>query len=154
MALNRDFSDLFVALNTAGVEYLVVGGYALAAHGAPRFTKDIDVWVKCTPENAQRVWSALQVFGAPLDRLTVRDLESLGTVFQVGMAPNRIDILTNIDGVAFEEAWPRRMDGTYGPHPIQLIGREDFLRNKKASGRTQDLADIEALLRMEPPPHV
>ncbi len=148
MALNPDFRDLFAALNDAGSEYLVVGGYALAAHGAPRYTKDLDVWVHCTADNARRVWTALEGFGAPLGQLSLVDLETPGTVYQVGVAPSRIDILTHIDGVVFAEAWPRRIPGNYGDQPIQLIGRVDFLRNKTASGRLQDLADIEALQRM------
>lgn len=148
MALNPDFRDLFAALNGAGAEYLVVGGYALAAHGAPRYTKDLDIWVRCTTGNAKRVWAALEEFGASLGQLTLADLETLGTVFQIGVAPSRIDILTHIDGVVFDEAWPLRIDGNYGDQPIQLIGRNEFLRNKAAAGRLQDLADIEALNRM------
>jgi hypothetical protein len=148
MALNRDYRDLFAALNGTGAEYLVVGGYALAAHGAPRYTRDLDIWVRSSSDNAKRVWAALEEFGAPLGQLTLNDLESLGIVFQIGVAPSRIDVLTEIDGVTFEEAWPHRIAGDYGGQSIDLIGREEFLRNKKASGRLQDLADIEAVHRM------
>src|SRR6266508_3067940 len=104
MPVNPDFRDLFAALNAAGAEYLLVGGYALAVHAAPRFTKDLDVWVNPTPENAARVHEALRWFGAPLGELRVEDLSTSGIVFQLGVPPNRIDVLTAIDGVSFPDA--------------------------------------------------
>lgn len=112
MAINPDFSDLFASLNAAGARYLLVGSYALAIHAQPRFTKDLDVWVSPDPENAHRVISALTEFGAPMASLTVADLAAPGLVFQIGIPPNRIDILTAIDGMSFDEAWspPRRGD--------------------------------------------
>ncbi len=148
MALNPDFRDLFASLNAAGAEYLVIGAYALAAHGAPRFTKDLDLWVRPTPENAQRVWSALEAFGAPLGSLRVEDLHTPGLVFQMGIAPNRIDLLTAPDGVEFGGAWEHRVPSRYGDQSISVLGKAELIQNKQATGRIQDLADIEALKRM------
>ncbi|MFL5264598.1 MAG: hypothetical protein ACJ79L_19540, partial [Anaeromyxobacteraceae bacterium] len=103
MLLNHDFRDLFAELNAAGAEYLLVGGYALAYHHAPRSTGDLDVWIRSTPENAARVLRALASFGAPLSEVTAQDLSTPGLVFQMGVRPCRIDVLTAIDGVAFED---------------------------------------------------
>jgi hypothetical protein len=145
MLVNRDFRDLFAALNDARAEYLVVGAHALAAHGHVRATKDIDVWIRSDPENAARVHRALDAFGAPLANLSAADLASPGIVFQIGVAPNRIDILTMISGVTFEEAWPMRVKSRYGDQAIAVLSREHLIRNKLASGRLQDLADVETL---------
>ncbi|MGB8931391.1 MAG: hypothetical protein WCC48_09130 [Anaeromyxobacteraceae bacterium] len=145
MPVNPDFRDLFAALNGAGAEYLLVGGYALAVHAAPRFTKDLDVWVNPTRENAARVLAALKVFGAPLGELTQDDLAAPGIVFQMGLPPNRIDVLTSIDGVAFAEAWPARLTTEYGGQPLTVIGRAHLLANKRASGRPQDLVDADVI---------
>jgi hypothetical protein len=147
MAINPDFSDLFASLNAAGASYLLVGSYALAIHAQPRFTKDLDVWVSPDPENAHRVISALTEFGAPMASLTAADLAAPGLVFQIGIPPNRIDILTAIDGVSFDEAWSRRVVVTYGPHDISVIGKSDLLRNKRATGRVQDAVDADTLER-------
>lgn len=145
MPTNQDFRDLFAALNDAGAEYLVVGAHALAAHGHVRATKDLDVWVHATRDNAERVHSALLQFGAPLDDLTPADLSTPDIVFQMGMAPVRIDILTSVDGITFEEAWPARVVSRYGDQPIPVLSRELLIKNKLASGRLQDLADVEQL---------
>jgi len=147
MSLNRDFRDLFAALSAAGAEYLLVGGYALAVHTSPRFTKDLDVWVDASAENAERVWNALVAFGAPLGELSRADLATPGVVFQIGVPPNRIDVLTAIDGVAFREAWAERLETTYGDVKISVIGRRHLVLNKRASGRPQDLVDADALER-------
>lgn len=147
MPVNPDFRDLFAALNGAGAEYLLVGGYALAVHAAPRFTKDLDVWVNPTPENARCVMAALGTFGAPLGDLTEADLATPGIVFQMGLPPNRIDLLTSIDGVSFPEAWPSRLLTEYGGERLSVIGREQLIANKRASGRPQDLVDAETLER-------
>jgi hypothetical protein len=147
MPVNPDFRDLFAALNVAGAEYLLVGGYALAVHAAPRFTKDLDVWVNPTRENAPRVLAALKTFGAPLGELTEADLAGQGIVFQMGLPPNRIDLLTSIDGVAFAEAWPARLTTEYGGEPLPVIGRAQLIANKRASGRPQDLVDADAIER-------
>jgi len=145
MPVNRDFRDLFAALSAAGAEHLLVGGYALAFHSAPRFTKDLDVWVNPTPANAARVIAALRSFGAPLGDLGEADLATPGIVFQIGVPPNRIDVLTAIDGVEFAEAWPERAETTYGDVPVPVIGRRHLVQNKRASGRPQDIVDADAL---------
>jgi len=147
MPVNPDFRDLFAALNAAGAEYLLVGGYALAVHAAPRFTKDLDVWVNPTPENAARVHEALHRFGAPLGELRVEDLSTSGIVFQLGVPPNRIDVLTAIDGVSFPDAWLERLETTYGGQHVSVISRRHLAVNKRATGRPQDLLDAEALER-------
>jgi len=147
MQPNRDFRDLFAELNGAGADYLLVGGYALAYHHAPRSTGDLDVWIRCSPENAARVHRALASFGAPLTELTVEDLATPGIVFQVGVPPSRIDVLTAIDGVTFDEAWPDRVATRYGDQSIHVIGLRQLVVNKRASGRPQDLLDAAALER-------
>jgi hypothetical protein len=145
MAINPDFRDLFAALNAAGADYLLVGGYAVSLHSAPRFTKDLDVFIRADSANAARVFAALQAFGSPHGDLQVGDLAAPGTVFQIGIAPNRIDILTSIDGVAFEEAWAGRTSTLYGGQAVPVIGKTELLRNKLAAGRPQDLLDADAL---------
>ncbi|MGA2081580.1 MAG: DUF6036 family nucleotidyltransferase [Holophaga sp.] len=145
MAVNPDFRDLFAELNAAGTDFLVVGGYALAAHGHPRFTKDLDVWVRADEANARKVWEALDRFGAPMGTLTLQDLATPGIVFQMGLPPSRVDVLTAIDGVDFAEAWEHRVASAYGDQPVQVIGLEDLIRNKLASARPQDLLDAEKL---------
>jgi len=145
---NPDFSDLFAALNAEAAEYLLVGGYALAVHAAPRYTRDLDVWVNPTAENADRVHRALARFGAPLGELRPADLATPGVVFQIGIAPVRIDVLTSVDGVTFAEAWPDRAATTYGGQDVPVISRRHLEQNKRASGRPQDLADLEQLARL------
>lgn len=146
MPLNPDFRDLFAALNGAGARYLLVGGYAVAFHAEPRFTKDLDVWVEPQPENAARVRDALRSFGAPLDSLAPGDLAQPELIFQMGVPPNRIDIVTSIDGVEFDEAWRGRTQTEYGDQTVTVIGRAELIRNKRAAGRPQDLLDLELLL--------
>lgn len=143
--MNRDFSDMLSALSAGGAEFLVVGAHALAAHGRPRATGDLDLWVRPTPENAERVWNALARFGAPLRSLSVEDLGRPDIVFQIGLPPCRIDILTAIDGVTFEEAWPRRIQVRIGPNEVPVLGRQDLVANKRAAGRPKDLADLSWL---------
>jgi hypothetical protein len=145
MSVNPDFRDLFAALNDARAEFLIVGGYALAVHGVPRFTKDLDVWIKANSDNGQRVWEALDKFGAPFGDLTIQDLSSPGIVFQMGLPPNRIDIITAIDGVEFQEAWENRVSSAYGDQPVMVIGIEELIRNKEATGRPQDALDAKTL---------
>lgn len=140
--MNRDFVEMLSALSAAGAEYLVVGAHAMAAHGVPRATGDLDIWVEASAANAARVRDALVRFGAPLHDLTLEDLATPDTVFQIGLPPARIDVLTSISGVSFEEAWPRRMTVAMEGLEIPVLGREDFLRNKRAVGRPKDMADI------------
>lgn len=145
MHVNQDFRDLLFALNDAGADYLVVGAHALAAHGHVRATKDLDIWTRSDSANAERVYQALRAFGAPLESLSVGDLATPGIVFQIGVAPIRIDIITEIDGVTFDEAWPARVTSKYDDQPINVLSREHLIQNKLASGRHQDLADVELL---------
>jgi hypothetical protein len=145
MQTNSDFRDLFAALNAVDAEYLVVGALALAAHGHIRATKDLDVWVRATTENAERVHRALAAFGAPLQDLTVDDLASPNLIFQIGVAPVRVDIITSIDGVEFGEAWAEKLASEYADQTVYVLSRRHLIQNKKASGRLQDLADVEAL---------
>lgn len=139
--------DLVSALNGARARFLVVGAYAMAAHGVPRATGDLDVWVEPTAENAPRVFDALARFGAPLRSLgvTLQDFVTPGVVCQVGLPPRRIDVTTVIDGVTFDEAWAERLEGSLGPVRLSYIGREALMRNKQAVGRPKDLADLAAL---------
>lgn len=129
------------------MRYLLVGGYAVAFHARPRYTKDLDVWVDRTPTNAHRAWQALASFGAPLQELGPEDLTRPEMVFQIGLPPNRIDILTELAGVSFEEAWERRVTTTYGDCAVQVLSRTDLIRNKRKVGRPQDLIDVEELER-------
>ncbi len=145
MTANRDFRDLFATLNAEGAEFLVVGGYALAVHGHPRFTKDLDVWVRADEENGRKVWKALDAFGAPMSNLTLQDLTAPGIVFQMGIPPNRVDVLTGIDGVTFQEAWEHRIESKYGDQPVLVIGLEELIKNKLATGRPQDALDASVL---------
>jgi hypothetical protein len=145
--MNPDFSDLLSAFNARGVEYLVVGAHALAAHGHVRATKDLDVWVRPTPANAVRVLRALADFGAPLQDLSAEDLSHPGLIFQIGVPPVRIDVITAIDGVEFDAAWPEHLRAHFGSLAVPVLSRRDLIANKRASGRLQDLADLERLER-------
>lgn len=143
--MNPDFVDLLRAFIAADVRFLVVGAYALALHGRPRATGDLDVWIDPTPENASRVMRALQAFGAPLHDITESDFTRPGVTYQMGVEPVRIDILTELTGVSFAEVWPDRMRGAFGEVQVDFIGLQAFIRNKRATGRLKDLADIEGL---------
>jgi hypothetical protein len=145
--LNPDFRDMLSALCEEGAEFLLVGAYALAVHGFPRATGDMDIWIRRSEENAARVWRALQRFGAPLAGLTRDDLKTPDLVFLIGVAPRRIDILTSIDGVEFDEAWSNRDAIVVERLSIAVIGRSHLIRNKKAVGRPQDVADVAWLER-------
>ena len=140
--MNPDFRDMLCAFNDAGVEYLLVGAYALAVHGLPRATGDMDLWIRPSPVNAERTLAALRHFGAPLAELTLKDLTQPGTVFQIGVAPNRIDLLTSIDAVDFESAWRNHLASTVAGIAVPVLSRADFVRNKRAVGRPKDLADV------------
>ena len=144
---NSDFSALLQAFNDAGVEYLLIGGRAYSFHDQPRYTKDYDLWIRSTPENAVRAFAALARFGAPLDGVTAQDLIDPESFFAMGIPPNRIDVLNSIDGITFEEAWPRRVEGRHGDVLMWVIGIDDLIRNKRAAGRSTDLIDVEKLER-------
>ena len=143
--VTKDFEELFACLNARNVRAVIVGGYAFAFHAKPRFTKDIDIFVDPTPENAERLIRALEDFGFGDVGLTVADFATPGAIVQLGVPPNRVDLLTAIDGVSFDEAWASRVGGQYGAQPAHYLGIEELRRNKRASGRLQDLADLEEL---------
>lgn len=145
--LNDDFRELLTTLAREGVEFLVVGAYALAFHGVPRTTGDIDIFVRPTAANAARAWKALAAFGAPLDAsgVTAGDLTEPGVVYQIGVAPRRIDVMTEISGLDFDEAWASRVPAELTGRTIHFIGKDALLRNKRAAGRAKDLADLERL---------
>jgi hypothetical protein len=145
IGMNRDFAEMLDALSAAGAEFLIVGAHALAAHGRPRATGDLDIWVRPTAENARLVWRALVDFGAPLHELSLDDLSTPGVVFQIGIAPARIDILTSATGLEFETAWSRRQIIEVEERKLPFLSREDLIRNKAAVGRPRDLADIDDL---------
>lgn len=143
--MNPDFVEMLSALHDAGADYLIVGAHALAAHGRPRATGDLDVWVRPTPANANRVYSALSRFGAPLNDITVEDRAGPDLVFQIGVVPMRIDILTSVSGLSFDEGWASRIPIPIGALEVPVIGRDCLIRNKRAAGRPRDLADLADL---------
>jgi hypothetical protein len=145
MEVQPDYRDLLALLNARGVEYLVVGAYALAFHGAPRFTGDIDILIRPAPDNAQRALEALADFGFTFPNLTAADFQNPNKVVQLGVPPVRIDLITSITGVSWEEADSHKAPGTYGDIPVNYLGREQYIANKRATGRKKDLADLEAL---------
>jgi hypothetical protein len=145
--LNPDFRDMLSALLDAEAEFLLVGAYALSAHGQDRMTGDIDLWVRPTPENAARVWRALDVYRAPRRELTVEDLATPDTVYQIGLPPHRIDFLTSIDGVEFEEAWQSRVPKLLSGLMVNVLAPHLLLRNKLKLGRHKDLIDADWIQR-------
>ncbi len=149
--LNEDYKDMLQALVDERVRFLLVGAYALAAHGYPRATMDIDIWVMPTPDNADAVLRAIRRFGAPVHNLTRADLEKDGTVFQIGVAPRRIDILTAASGLQFDRAFAGSLAIEIEGIQVHIPSAADLIRNKRASGRTKDLADAEALERLNGP---
>ena len=144
---HEDFVDIVRCLKAEGCEFVIVGAHALASHGAPRATGDLDILVRADPANADRVFRALLRFGAPLAAhgVTVDDFAAPDTVYQMGLPPRRIDLLTQISGVSFDEAVADPVFGSLGGESVPCIGLDALLRNKRASGRTKDLADVEAL---------
>ena len=143
--LNPDFHEILSAFNAEGVEYLLVGAYALAAHGLPRATGDIDLWVRPSTANAARVWRGLERFGASFGPLSLDDLVTPDVVVQIGAPPRRIDVLTSIEGVDFDDAWPERVLVPVDGLEVPVISRRHLIANKRATGRPQDLADIARL---------
>lgn len=149
MNLTKDLKDILRAFNAHSVKYLIVGGHAFGVHAEPRTTKDLDLFIRSDPENANAVFRALAEFGAPISGMSPQDFAD-GTTFQMGQTPERIDILQKIDGVTFDEAWRNRIEGAVdGEIPACIISREDMIRNKVASGREQDLLDAKALRAAE-----
>ena len=143
--MNPDFKDILSLLCEEKADFIVVGAYALAAHGYPRATGDLDILINRDSDNVERVWRSLLKFGAPLEQISKRDLETAGLVFQIGVSPRRIDILTSITGVEFDDANNRKMDIEIEGLSFSVLGRDDYITNKKAVGRPQDLADVDRL---------
>ena len=140
--LNSDFREMLSCLKDEEVEFIIVGAYALAAHGFPRATGDIDIWVRSSFENAQKVMRALMKFGAPLSNLSEEDFTAPDIIVQLGVEPSRINLLTGIDGIEFDEAWQNKVDVTVDGLEIDILSKEDLLKNKLATGRDKDWGDI------------
>ena len=145
MKVQQDFKELLALLNEHKVEYVIVGGYALAFHGAPRYTGDMDIFVKNHKQNAKRILAALKDFGFGSLELSIDDFEQPNMVIQLGITPVRIDIITSLTGVTWEQVYSNRVKGKYGDVPAEYIGRGELVANKRAVGRKRDLADLEAL---------
>lgn len=145
MDYHKDFEELCSLLSAKHVDFLIVGGYAVAFHGAPRFTGDLDILVRPSPEHVDRVLDALRDFGFPGGEVTSDDLLQGRQILQLGQVPVQVHIMTGISGVTWETAWNSKSEGTYGRASVFFIGREILVRNKRAAGRMKDLADIEAL---------
>ncbi len=142
--MNRDFRELLKTFNEHAVKYLIVGGYAVMKYSEPRFTKDLDIWIEASSENGKNVFQALKTFGSPLEGLTENDFAQDG-FYQMGRPPVRVDILMSVSGVEFKDAWNNRVETDFDGVPAYFIGLADLIENKKASGRLQDLADIEKI---------
>lgn len=144
---SKDQREFLLLLRQHDVRALVVGAHALAFHAKPRYTKDIDIFVDASEENARRIVAAIDEFGLGALGVTAADLATEHRVVQLGVPPNRIDLMTSIDGLTFDDAWRSRVEGSFGGVPVSFIGKDDLIRNKAASGRAQDLADLELLRR-------
>lgn len=148
--MNEDFRDLLSALCDADARFMIIGAYAVGIHGHPRATKDLDIWIEASAENAGRVIQALRNFGAPLMDLSAEDLARPGIGFMMGVPPRRIDVITKISGIEFGDAWPRRIEASFGDGlRCPVIALEDLISNKRASDRLQDRADVDALERLQ-----
>ena len=145
MEIQPDFKDLLALFNAHKVDYIIVGAYALAFHGAPRYTGDMDIYVKPDRKNARRILAALGEFGFGAVGLSPRDFEEPDKVIQLGVPPVRVDLVTSITGITWDEAFLGKVEGKYGNVPVHFIGRDHFIVNKRALGRKKDLADLEAL---------
>jgi hypothetical protein len=143
--MDPNFRELLSEFCEAKVEFLLVGAHAVAVHGLPRATGDLDVWIRSSSENSKRVWSALIKFGAPLSGIAEHDFQTPNTIFQMGRPPARVDVLTTLDSLEFDEAWTNRIEVEVEGLKIAVLSREHLLRNKRAVGRPQDLADVERL---------
>jgi hypothetical protein len=140
--MNQDYADLFKILNEHRVRYLVVGAYAVVFYAEPRYTKDLDLWVEPTRENADRVWKALAEFGSPLDGVCLEDFSNPELIYQIGVEPNRIDIMMAVPGLEFEGAWKRRVKSSYGGEEIFILHLNDLIQAKKTTNRDSDKLDL------------
>lgn len=143
--MSQDFHDMLCELKNAGAEFLVVGAHALGAHGIIRGTLDFDIWLRPSQENAERVWQALTTFGAPLGGVEQHEFSKPGLVYQIGTAPNRIDLMNIVSGVDFEEAWQNRIEAEVFGVNVSVIGRAELLKNKRAADRPKDRQDADDL---------
>lgn len=148
--LNSDYKDMLQVLLDHGVKFLLVGAYAMAAHGYPRATGDIDIWVEPSPDNSPRVYHALAAFGAPLQELDETTFVKLGIVFQIGVSPRRIDVMSAISGVGFEEAYQHRQIVEIEGLPVPILSYDDLIKNKRATGRDKDRLDADRLEKDKP----
>jgi len=149
MALHQDFSDILRCLNDAGAKYLIVGAHAVSFYTEPRFTKDIDILVEPTLENAAKVYRALLEFGAPLRGVGVEDLANPTMMYQIGVEPVRIDIIMGIDGVDFQNAWSKKVATNFGEEKIYILGIDDLIKAKKIASRDQDHLDLKKLAKVK-----
>jgi predicted nucleotidyltransferase len=151
MILPEDLKQLLLAFNVHGVEYLIIGGYAVGVYSEPRATKDLDLFIRADIRNSEAVYRALAAFGAPIDGLTPADFrDDPNSIFQIGLPPTRVDILQHIVGVNFDEAWEHRTETTVDGVATHIIAAEDLIQNKLQSGRMRDLADVEAIREANP----
>jgi hypothetical protein len=145
MKISKDFEEFFALLNQHKIEYLVIGGYAFAIYAEPRYTKDLDIFYRSDERNADKLLEVLSDFGFQSGSITTKDLMRKGKIFQLGNPPLRIDLLNDIDGISFNEAWQNRASSEYGEEMIQVIGKNELIKNKRASGREQDQLDVKRL---------
>ena len=145
MFVNSDFTDLLKIFNDNNVKYLVIGGYAVIQYAEPRYTKDLDLWIRADTANADAVYKSLKEFGAPLSNLTEADFAEEGYFYQMGVPPVRVDSLMGIPGVAFDDAWGRRMEVDFDGLLVAFISRTDLIQAKRVAGRPQDLIDADSL---------
>lgn len=147
MSASSHFKELLRKFNEHNVKFLIVGAYAVMKYTEPRYTKDLDIWVEPLPTNAERVFTALSDFGAPMDGVTLNDFTNQDLIFKIGIEPHRIDVMMAVKGLEFTEAWDRRVETEFDGEPMVLLSKEDLLVAKEAMGRPQDLLDAEALRR-------
>ena len=145
MSANQDYKELFSILNAEKVEYLIAGAHAVIFYTEPRYTKDLHIWVNPTKKNAERVYAALKKFGAPLIDINAENFAEPDLIYQIGIAPNRIDIIMGLVGLDFASAWNHRVESTYDGIPIYILSKEDLILTKRATGRPQDLLDVDKL---------
>ena len=145
MKINSDFADLLRILSEHDARFLIVGAYAVAQHAEPRYTKDLDLWVDPTDHNAENVHRSLMAFGAPTTDLSPMDLQTKGVVFQIGVEPVRIDVLTSIGDIDFSAAFENALDVSFAGVPVKVLGLDDLITAKRSAGRPQDLLDLEKL---------
>ena len=145
MDINQDFKDILALFNEQKVDYIIVGGYALAFHGVPRYTGDIDLWIRPTVENAENILKALRAFGFGSLGIDNEDLTKADQVIQLGYPPARVDLMTTIDGISYDSSFSNSVETDYGDITVKMISKDDLIKNKRAIGRHKDFADIEAL---------